>query len=255
MNQHIPFSGDILRFLRRHHYTRVIPRAALIDMDGTLYDSMKNHSAAWFRLISELGIPCTREEFYLYEGRTGVSTINHLFNRQFGHDATPEEAEALYRKKTEYFNELPEINPMPGAQEMTAVLRDAGITRVLVTGSGQPSVLARIDRDYPGIFDPDKRITSRNVTHGKPHPEPFIKAMQLAGVSPSQSIVIENAPLGVEAGDRAGAFTIGITTGPIPASALEEAGAAVVFPSMPEFARVLPTLLLSLLTVTNTITD
>ena len=73
--------------------------------------------------------------------------------------------------------------------------------------------------------------------------------MQLARVSPSQSIVIENAPLGVEAGDRAGAFTIGVTTGPVPREALEEAGAAVVFPSMPEFARLLPSLLLSLLTV------
>lgn len=251
MNRFIPFETEILRFLRRHHYTGVVPRAALIDMDGTLYDSMKNHSAAWYRLITELGIPCTREEFYLYEGRTGVSTINHLFNRHWGRDASPEEAEELYHRKTVYFNELPEVKPMPGAAEMTAVLRDAGIERVLVTGSGQPSVLARLDRDYPGIFAPDKRITSRNVSHGKPHPEPFIKAMQLAGVSPSQAIVIENAPLGVEAGDRAGAFTIGVTTGPIPASALEEAGAAIVFPSMPEFARVLPTLLLSLLTVRN----
>ncbi len=75
--------------------------------------------------------------------------------------------------------------------------------------------------------------------------------MQLARVSPSQSIVVENAPLGVESGDRAGAFTVGVTTGPIPRSALEEAGAAVVFSSMPEFAEALPTLLLSLLTVTN----
>ncbi|MDE6175183.1 MAG: beta-phosphoglucomutase, partial [Duncaniella sp.] len=82
-------------------------------------------------------------------------------------------------------------------------------------------------------------------------PEPFIKAMQLAGVSPSQSIVVENAPLGVEAGDRAGAFTVGVTTGPIPREALEEAGAAVVFSSMPEFARLLPSLILSLLTISR----
>ena len=53
-----------------------------------------------------------------------------------------------------------------------------------------------------------------------------------------------------EAGDRAGAFTVGVTTGPIPREEMIKAGAAIVFDSMPEFVRALPTLLLSLLTVT-----
>ena len=242
------FTPYIIRFLERHHFNCVTPRAALIDMDGTLYDSMKNHTAAWHRLMTETGIPCTRDEFYLYEGRTGASTINYLFNRELHRDATDTEKEELYHKKTVYFNELPPVEPMPGALDMLNTLRDAGLTRVLVTGSGQNSVISRIDRDFPGIFSPDMRITSRNVTHGKPHPEPFIRAMQLARVTPSQSIVIENAPLGIEAGDRAGAFTIGVTTGPIPVEEMERAGAAIVFPSMPAFAEALPSLLLSLFT-------
>lgn len=244
------FSDDILRFLKRHHFRRVTPRAALIDMDGTLYDSMVNHTAAWHRLISEQGIPCTRNEFYLYEGRTGASTINLLFRRAFGRDASPEEVERLYKRKTEYFVELPPAAVMPGAQKMVSELARMGITRVLVTGSGQSSLISRLDTDYPGMFPADLRVTSRSVTHGKPHPEPYIRAMQLAGVSPSASIVIENAPLGCEAGDRAGAFTIGVTTGPIPAGELTEAGAAIVFPSMPELAQALPALMLSLMTTT-----
>ena len=48
--------------------------AALCDMDGTLYDSMSRHSAAWFRLMTELGVECERDEFYLYEGMTGANT-------------------------------------------------------------------------------------------------------------------------------------------------------------------------------------
>lgn len=247
----VPFSNEIFRFLDRHHFERIIPRAALIDMDGTLYDSMRNHTAAWYRLMTEIGVKCTPEEFYLYEGRTGASTINQLFLREFGREATEEEKETLYKRKTEYFRELPAVSPMPGALDMLTVLRDSGIQRVLVTGSGQRSLIDRISADFPGMFDEDKIITSRDVTHGKPHPEPFIRAMQLARVSPSQSIVIENAPLGVEAGDRAGAFTIGVTTGPIPRETLEEAGAAIVFPSMPECARLLPSLLLSMLSISK----
>lgn len=247
----VPFSTEIIRFLQRHHFRQVTPRAALIDMDGTLYDSMPNHTAAWYRLMTEAGVECTPEEFYLYEGRTGASTINELFKRSFNREATEEEKTQLYQRKTEYFRELPPVGPMPGAMEMLSVLKETGIDRVLVTGSGQRSLIDRISADFPGMFSADHIITSRDVTHGKPHPEPFIKAMQIARVSPSQSIVIENAPLGVEAGDRSGAFTIGITTGPIPRRALEEAGAAIVFDSMPEFANRLPSLLLSLLTVRN----
>ena len=43
-------------------------KAALIDMDGVLYDSMKNHTRAWVKLMTKNGIKCTRDEFYLYEG-------------------------------------------------------------------------------------------------------------------------------------------------------------------------------------------
>ncbi|MCI8999320.1 MAG: HAD-IA family hydrolase [Muribaculaceae bacterium] len=248
--EQVLYSDEITAFLRRHHYSRVTPKAALIDMDGTLYDSMKNHTASWHRLMTVAGINCTREEFYLYEGRTGASTINQLIRREWGRDATDEEKERLYKQKTQYFNQLPPVQPMPGAREMVEVLKAVGLERVLVTGSGQNSLLNRISSDFPGLFTEGLRVTSRDVTHGKPHPEPFIRAMQLAHVTPSQSIVVENAPLGVEAGDRAGAFTIGVTTGPIPREEMIKAGAAIVFDSMPEFAAALPVLLLSLLTVT-----
>lgn len=249
MNFQPPYYDEIVTFLRRHHYTSVTPKAALIDMDGTLYDSMKNHAAAWYKLMTEAGIKCSYDEFFLYEGRTGASTINLLINRELGRDATDEEMEELYHKKTIYFNQLPRVEVMAGALEMVSVFKEVGMKRVLVTGSGQSSLLNRIPEDFPGLFPEGMRVTSRDVKHGKPHPEPFIRAMQLARVTPSQSIVVENAPLGVEAGDRAGAFTIGVTTGPIPKQVMIDAGAAIVFDSMPEMADKLPALLLSLLTV------
>ena len=177
------------------------------------------------------------------QSATNPPTINALVNRAWGRDATDEEKTEMYHKKTVYFNELPPVEPMPGAFEMLNLLKEMGLRRVLVTGSGQNSLLSRIDTDFPGIFDPGMRVTARDVKHGKP----FIRAMQLARVSPSQSIVVENAPLGVEAGNKAGAFTVGVVTGPIPVEEMERAGAAVVFPSMEAFAEALPTLIFSLL--------
>ena len=242
------FKPYITDFLKKRHYKQVQPLAALIDMDGTLYDSMGNHADAWHRMISELGITCSRDEFFLYEGRTGASTLNLIFQRAYGRNATPVEIEELYHRKTVYFSQMPQVETMPGAKDMLSTLQQSGIRRVLVTGSGQSTLLNRLDTDFPGAFAQNMRISSRNVTHGKPHPEPYIKAMQLARVKPSQSIAIENAPLGVKSAATAGAFTIAVTTGPIPRPELENAGAAVIFSSMLECARYMPQLLLELLT-------
>lgn len=215
-------------------------RAALVDMDGTLYDSMRNHTAAWHRMVTELGINVNRDSFYLYEGMTGRQTINYLFNIYLHRDATPQECEELYQRKTRYFNELPAVGPMPGAQQLLTQLKDAGVKIVLVTGSGQRSLIDRLNRDFPGIFTPELMITSYDVVHGKPDPEPYLKAMSKAQVTPGEAFVVENAPLGVKAGAASGAFTIGITTGPIPTEKLVEAGANLVLSSMPELARLAP---------------
>ena len=213
-------------------------RAALIDMDGTLYDSMPRHSAAWERLADEQGWDYKPNDFFMHEGRTGRDTI-----RFYIPDATLEQTEKLYHRKTEYFNQLPPVNPMPGAKTMLEELANAQIKRVLVTGSAQNSLLNRLDTDFPGAFEPGMRITARDVRNGKPNPEPFLSAMMLARVWPAQAIVIENAPLGVEAGHASGAFTVAVNTGPIPGNVLLEAGADILFPSMQAFAEDLPELL------------
>lgn len=232
----------ILSFLQRHHYKQLQPLAALIDMDGTLYDSMGNHADAWHRLATELGIPTTREEFFLYEGRTGASTLNLLFNRAYNRDATAQEIEELYARKALYFTQMPAVKPMPGAMQMLNFFKEVNMRRVLVTGSGQRSLIDRLEKDFPGAFTSSMMVTSRDVKCGKPHPEPFIKAMEMARVRPSQAIAIENAPLGVKSASAAGAFTVAVTTGPIPREELIKAGAAIVFDSMEQCAEMLPQL-------------
>lgn len=221
-------------------------RAALIDMDGVLYDSMKYHTLAWQRMISELGIECTRDEFYLYEGMTGKATINLIFNRAYGRDATAQEVERLYARKARYFIEYGKKETMPDADRMLSVMMKHNIDRVLVTGSAQNSLLERLNTDYPGAFTDDKRVTAHDVRNGKPDAEPYLKGLEKGGVLACQAIVIENATLGVQAGTAAGIMTFGITTGPVPADAMLEAGADVVFSSMPVFADALPVIAVSL---------
>lgn len=233
----------IARWRERNGHEATCVRAALIDMDGTLYNSMPRHSQAWERLATEEGLEFAPGEFYLHEGRTGAATIDLLFRRSHGRDATAEERAELYERKTRYFIELPDVEAMPGAERMLNTFIQAGITRVLVTGSGQNSLIDRLAVDYPGAFSREMMVTSRSVTRGKPHPEPFLRGMELAGVTAAQAVVIENAPLGVEAGHASGALTLAANTGPIDPQELVRAGADAVFASMEALADALPAIL------------
>lgn len=140
---------------------------------------------------------------------------------------------------------------MPGADRMLRSLCDRGIRCVLVTGSGQASLIDNIRKDYPGVFAEGMMVTAHDVTKGKPDPEPYLRGLEKAGVKPEEAIVIENAPLGVRAGVAAGIHTMAVCTGPIPKQNFEDEKAWGIFPSMEEFADMLP-LVIDLLNAEST---
>lgn len=212
-------------------------------MDGVLYDSMPNHVRAWMKLMEHIKVCAREEEFYLHEGRTGAFVIDNMILREYGRHATECEKIDLYALKAKFFTELPQVDVMPGAQQLVSELLTHSVDTVLVTGSGQNSLLNRLDIDYPGAFPLERRVTSASVTHGKPHPEPYLKGLKFAGVNKEEAIAIDNAPLGVKSAHDAGIFTIGVVTGPIPRQKLENAGADIVFESMQQCADALPLLL------------
>lgn len=217
---------------RRRTQSTVAFKAALIDMDGTLYDSMPNHARAWKKMCDEVGLDCNEKEFFHFEGMTGKQTVCELFKRNNRPLPDDEYCELLYKIKSRYFNTMRKVSVMPGAAEMVEKLKELDITRVVVTGSGQRSLIERIMHDFPGIFSPDRLITSHDVKSGKPSPEPYLKAMELIGEPSEACVVIENAPLGVISGHRSGAYVVGVSTGPIPEVELAASGADIVFSSM-----------------------
>lgn len=216
-----------------------VPRAVLFDMDGVLYDSMPAHAIAWSTAATRFGLCMSPEEAYLHEGRTGSGTINILAQRHWGRNATEEELQRIYAEKSRIFNNQPKALPMPGARQLLEALRDMGLVIVLVTGSAQHSLLDRLNADYPGIFETHRMVTAFDVVHGKPHPEPYLMGLQRAGVEAAEAVVVENAPLGVEAAHAAGIFTYAINTGPLPDSVLWQAGADCVVPKDGGFEAVL----------------
>lgn len=220
----------------------VLPvRGIMFDMDGVLFDSMPYHAVAWSRVCNEYGLAITEEEVYMNEGRTGFSTINMLTKRQWGRETTQEEVEHIYQLKCEAFNTFPPAPKMPGAETLLTQIQATGRTAMVVTGSGQASLLDRLSTNYPEVFSKDLIVCSHDVKHGKPNPEPYLMGLQKMGAAlnadgsplrPWEAIVVENAPLGVRAGVAAGIFTIAANTGPLPDSALLDEGANVIMPSL-----------------------
>ena len=212
-------------------------KAVLFDMDGVLFDSMPNHAYAWSHAMTKFGLAMTREEVDMNEGRTGSATINILAQHFWGRDATEEEKKLIYEAKSKVFNSCPEAKPMPGALETLQAVKAKGLKIVLVTGSAQTSLLDRLERSYPNFCKQELMVTGFDVKLGKPYPEPYLKGLQKAGIKPEEGIVIENAPLGVQAGHAAGIYTIAANTGPLADEVLKKAGADVVLPGMMDVAK------------------
>ncbi len=229
-------AAAIGRYKARNGFKAFTPKAVLFDMDGVLFDSMPNHARSWAQVCTEFGLHMTPEEAYMHEGRTGAATINILTRRYWKRDATPEEITRIYEEKCRAFNSCPEAGKMPGAADVLKRVQELGLEIVVVTGSGQKSLLDRLESGYPGFFSPGRIVSSKDVRHGKPSPEPYLMGLEKAGVRPWEAIVVENAPLGVQAGVAAQVFTVAVNTGPLPDSVLLDAGADLLYHGMSALA-------------------
>jgi HAD superfamily hydrolase (TIGR01509 family) len=209
--------------------------AFFFDMDGTLFDSMPQHAQCWEDAMRYYGFEFQRRDVYLNEGRTGQDVIDELFVKYRHRHATQQEIEEVYHRKTHLFEVQPEPPAVHGVKELLEHLKKAGKQIFVVTGSGQKSLLNRLNYHFPGIFAPERMITAFDYQHGKPDPEPYLKAIEKAGITPDQGMVIENAPLGCMSGHRAGLFTVGINTGILTKEELTTAGADIAFDTMDDF--------------------
>lgn len=230
------FEKAIQNYLKEKGYNKINLKAVLFDMDGVLFDSMKNHAKAWNKAMAMYDMNLSEEEAYMHEGRTGANTINIVSARERGYEASEDEIKKIYQTKSDIFNSLPKAEPMQGAYTLLQEIKNSGLQPILVTGSGQLSLIDNLNHHFPGIFQKEYMVTAYDVKFGKPNPEPYLMGLKKAGIAPNEAVVVENAPLGVKAGVAAGIFTIAVNTGPLPDNALLDEGANLLFNSMQELA-------------------
>lgn len=229
------FKENIDRYLQRTGFDKFKPKAVMFDMDGVIYDSMPNHARSWHSAMKSIGIEMPPEDAYKYEGMRGVETIMQLFREQRGKEITEEEAAKYYKIKSDAFNACPKAKLMDGITDLMKKIKDCGLQIVVVTGSGQHSLLDKLENELQGLVKRELVVCALDVVHGKPSPEPYLKGLAKVSAAPNEAIVVENAPLGVRAGVAANVFTVACNTGPLPDSMLLNEGANIVLPSIAAF--------------------
>lgn len=208
--------------------------AFFFDMDGVLFDSMPRHAIAWEEVMKLHGLPFTAYDCYINEGRTGESVIREAFQKALGRDATPDEVTTIYAEKSAYYHQLLQTTTptIPGIEDVLHFVKEKGAQIWVVTGSGMRTLLDSLNTVFPAIFQRDRMITAFDVTHGKPDPEPYLKAWERSGLPKEQCVVIENAPLGIRSGKAAGLTVYAVNTGILTRDDLAQADQ--VFDSMAE---------------------
>lgn len=184
-------------------------RCVIFDMDGVLFDSGPFHLKSWEMLAGENGINMTESFFWETFGRTNDVIIPMLFEREL----SPEEITKYSDRKEVLYREIARgnIKPPAGLKPLIKELHNSGWK--LAVGSSGPKLNIELVLKELGIIHLIKAVTSaEDVTHGKPHPEVFLKSAQKVDVPPERSIVVEDSLHGIESAKNAGMKCIAITT-------------------------------------------
>ena len=193
-------------------------------MDGTLVDNLAYHFKAFDAYAK-------REGFTLLEPVTlkinGMHS-NDIFPMLLGDDVVAEYGlDRLNREKEEVYREMyrPHIKPIAGVVELMKAAKAAGVKCAIGSSGCRENVEMIIEG--LGIADLiDASISGSDVTHGKPHPEIFIKAYEALGLKAEECVVVEDAVNGIVAGVAAGCKCIAVTT-TASAEVLSEVGASL----------------------------
>lgn len=195
-------------------------------MDGTLVDNLAYHFLAF-------------DEYAKREGFTLLEPVSLKINGMHSNDIFPlllgDEVVAKYgldrlnREKEEVYRDMyrSKITPIAGLMELLQAAKKAGV-KCAIGSSGCRENVEMIVEGL-GITDLiDASISGSDVTHGKPHPEIFIKAYEALGLKAEECVVVEDAVNGIVAGVAAGCKCIAVTT-TASAETLSEAGASMCF--------------------------
>jgi beta-phosphoglucomutase len=184
-------------------------KAVIFDMDGVITDTMSYHFRAWRRIYATEGFRVTREEIYRKEGQSGCRTIREIFAER-GIPLDEARARRILAEKEKIFKKIVRKRFIRGARGFLRYLHHRGIAAALVTGTARHEVEEILSKCFLKRFAVS--VMGDEVKHGKPHPEPYLRALKKMHIRPEDAVVIENAPFGIRSAKKAGLACVALET-------------------------------------------
>ena len=199
-------------------------KAVLFDLDGTLQDSSQAIMDAVENVLESRGLICNRARV---AGMIGMP-LENIF-AVLAPNLSTEEMWQLVREYREYYmaHHLETTSIHPSARMLLTKLKARGYKLGITTGKYREPVIGALD--HFGISELfDVVVTGYEVKNHKPAPDIVVEAARRLGVSPKECVVVGDSPFDVEAGNRAGSFTIAVLSNAYTRRQLENAKPTVI---------------------------
>lgn len=185
-----------------------MPKWVIFDMDGVIVDSEPLHMEAERKVFKKLGVEVSQEMHSTFVGISSQLMWQKIITH-FKLDIDTRDLVELQQKNyTEILKSVVTLKPITGVTELLQSLINEGIKLAVASSSTHRQISFFLNRfGFENWFK--IKVSSDDVTNGKPHPDIFQKTAVLAGVNPSDCLVIEDSKNGVEAALKAGMKCIG----------------------------------------------
>ncbi len=189
----------------------------LLDLDGTLIDSIAAVERSWIRWSQEYGVDPLR--LAGFHGVTAANVIAELL--------PPGARDAAHRRIRDIeVADVDGIVVLPGAAELLDALADGGVPTAIVTSGTHDLAEARIRATR--LRHPPVVVTASDVERGKPWPDPWLEGARRLGVDPTACLVVEDSVAGLQAARAAGCPALVAVLGTAPPDELESVADLVV---------------------------
>ena len=194
-------------------------RSVIFDMDGVITNTMPYHMRAWRKVFADQNLHVPKFEIYRREGQKGIDSVLEIAAGQ-GRVMPLVDAHKLLSQKEKIFKKIVRAAYIPGSRLFLKQLKKSGFKLALVTGTSLHEVRRILPEELFQLFD--VVISGSDVQNGKPHPEPYLKAIKGLQIRRHEAVVIENAPFGIRSAKKAGLKCFALETS-LPNNYLREA--------------------------------
>lgn len=181
--------------------------AVIFDFDGVLGDTMQDNCVAWQKSFARYDYALPAADYYKLEGM-GRYQIAEKILAQNNLDLSL--VEDIVTFKEEYYKQNNTFRLYDGVDDIFRFLKEKNVPVAIVTGASRARIGEHLDKAIEESLT--VLVTADDVTHTKPHPEPYLKAVKKLNKPAANCLVVENAILGIRSAKAAGCICYALET-------------------------------------------